>query len=96
VLGLVQQFDAVAKPVAFVCHTGWVPISAKILEGRRGTTVAAFRNDVMNAGADRQLAAAADRGPPMVGADANCSQPPALWRQGCVKRDHSVASAPVQ
>src|SRR4029077_12135038 len=29
VLGLVRAFDEAGKPIAFICHAGWVPISAK-------------------------------------------------------------------
>jgi protease I len=52
VLDLVRAFDAAGKPVAFICHAGWVPISAKIVKGRRTTSVAAIRDDMENAGAD--------------------------------------------
>jgi protease I len=52
VLSLVQAFDAAGKPVAFICHAGWVPISAKILKGRRATSVGAIRDDMVNAGTD--------------------------------------------
>ena len=52
VLGLVRDFDGAGKPVAFICHAGWVPISAKILKGRRATSVAAIRDDMINAGTD--------------------------------------------
>jgi protease I len=52
VLDLVRSFDAEAKPIAFICHAGWVPISAGILKGRRATSVAAIRDDMVNAGAD--------------------------------------------
>jgi protease I len=52
VLGLVQAFNASAKPIAFICHAGWVPISAHILKGRRATSVAAIRDDMVNAGVD--------------------------------------------
>jgi protease I len=52
VLGLVRDFDDVGKPVAFICHAGWVPISAKILKGRRATSVGAIRDDMVNAGVD--------------------------------------------
>jgi protease I len=38
------------KPVGFICHAGWVPISAKILKGRRATSVGAIRDDMENAG----------------------------------------------
>jgi protease I len=52
VLDLVRAFDTAGKPIAFICHAGWVPISAKILKGRRATSVAAIRDDMVNAGAD--------------------------------------------
>ncbi|MDP9239691.1 MAG: type 1 glutamine amidotransferase [Actinomycetota bacterium] len=52
VLSLVRDFDAAGKPVAFICHAGWVPISAKILKGRRATSVGAIRDDMVNAGVD--------------------------------------------
>jgi protease I len=52
VLGLVRAFDEAGKPIAFICHAGWVPISAKILKGRRATSVAAIRDDMVNAGTD--------------------------------------------
>lgn len=52
VLSLVRDFDAAGKPIAFICHAGWVPISAQILKGRRATSVGAIRDDMVNAGAD--------------------------------------------
>jgi protease I len=52
VLDLVRGFDVDAKPIAFICHAGWVPISAKILKGRRATSVGAIRDDMENAGVD--------------------------------------------
>ena len=52
VLDLVRAFDDAQKPIAFICHAGWVPISAKIIKGRRATSVAAIRDDMVNAGAD--------------------------------------------
>jgi protease I len=48
----VRAFDGAGKPVAFICHAGWVPISAKILQGRRATSVGAIRDDMVNAGVD--------------------------------------------
>lgn len=50
VLDLVRTFDTAGKPIAFICHAGWVPISAKILKGRRATSVGAIRDDMENAG----------------------------------------------
>ena len=52
VLDLVRAFDNANKPIAFICHAGWVPISAKIIKGRRATSVGAIRDNMVNAGAD--------------------------------------------
>jgi deglycase len=52
VLDLVRSFDAASKPIAFICHAGWVPISAGILKGRKATSVDAIRDDMVNAGAE--------------------------------------------
>src|SRR5258705_9084078 len=38
------------KPVAFICHAGWVPISAGIVRGKHGTSVGAIKDDLVNAG----------------------------------------------
>jgi protease I len=37
--------------VAFICHAGWVPISAGIVRGKRVTSVSAIKDDLINAGA---------------------------------------------
>ena len=50
VLQLVREIHQADKPVAFICHAGWVPISAGILRGRRGTSVGAIKDDLVNAG----------------------------------------------
>ncbi len=50
-LELVQGVAALERPIAFICHAGWVPISAGILGGRRVTSVASIRDDLQNAGA---------------------------------------------
>ncbi len=50
VLRLVRSFDEAQKPIAFICHAGWVPISARILKGRKATSVGAIRDDMENAG----------------------------------------------
>jgi protease I len=52
VLDLVRSFDRDARPIAFICHAGWVPISAGVLKGRRATSVGAIRDDMVNAGVD--------------------------------------------
>jgi protease I len=40
------------KPIACICHGGWVLASAGILEGRNITSVPAIRDDVIYAGAN--------------------------------------------
>src|SRR5258708_2184910 len=37
VLSLTREFFEQGKLVAFICHGGWIPISAKILKGKRVT-----------------------------------------------------------
>lgn len=50
-LEIVREFDRTKKMIAFICHAGWVPISAKILKGRHVTAFSAIRDDLENAGA---------------------------------------------
>ena len=50
VLQLTRDIHLAGKPVAFICHAGWVPISAKILKGKRATSVRAIKDDMENAG----------------------------------------------
>lgn len=50
VLEIVREMDAAKKPIAFICHAGWVPISAKILKGRKATSFSAIKDDMENAG----------------------------------------------
>src|SRR3954452_19712891 len=35
VLSLVRDMHESGKPIAFICHAGWVPVSAGIVAGRR-------------------------------------------------------------
>lgn len=51
-LDLVRDFNAAEKPIGFICHAGWVPVSAGILDGRRATSFSAIKQDIINAGAD--------------------------------------------
>jgi len=50
-LNLVRGMHEAGKPVAFICHAGWVPISAGIVRGRTVTSVSAIKDDLINAGA---------------------------------------------
>jgi protease I len=52
VLEIVREAFEEEKPVAAICHAGWVPISAGIVKGKRLTSVRAIRDDLVNAGAD--------------------------------------------
>jgi protease I len=49
-LQLTREIYDAGKPVAFICHAGWVPISAGIVRGKRGTSVGAIKDDLVNAG----------------------------------------------
>ncbi|HMO51954.1 MAG TPA: type 1 glutamine amidotransferase domain-containing protein [Kiritimatiellia bacterium] len=51
VLRLVREFDAQRKPIAFICHAGWILISAGILKGRKATSTVGIKDDMTNAGA---------------------------------------------
>lgn len=51
VLHLTREFFDQGKLVAFICHGGWIPISARILNGRRATGSLGIKDDLENAGA---------------------------------------------
>lgn len=51
VLELTREFHTAGKLVAFICHGGWIPISARILRGRRATGSRGIKDDLENAGA---------------------------------------------
>src|SRR5688572_7573357 len=51
VLSLTREFFEQGKLVAFICHGGWIPISAKILKGKRVTGSFGIKDDLENAGA---------------------------------------------
>lgn len=50
VLSLTREFFEQGKLVAFICHGGWIPISAKILNGKRVTGSLGIKDDLENAG----------------------------------------------
>jgi protease I len=52
VLTLVKEMFMEKKPVACICHGGWVLSSAGVLEGRNMTSVPAIRDDMIYAGAN--------------------------------------------
>jgi protease I len=51
VKALVRGLHEQGKPIAFICHAGWVPVSAGIIGGRRVTSVPQIADDLRNAGA---------------------------------------------
>jgi protease I len=51
VLRLVAEFDASKKPIAAICHGGWIPISAGVYRGVRVTGSPGIKDDLVNAGA---------------------------------------------
>jgi intracellular protease, PfpI family len=50
-LDLVRRVHELGRPLGFICHAGWVPISAGILRGRTVTSFSSIRDDMINAGA---------------------------------------------
>jgi protease I len=47
----VRQIDQAGKPVAAICHAGWMLVSAGIVTGRRATCFFSIKDDLMAAGA---------------------------------------------
>lgn len=50
VLKIVKELFDGGKIVAYICHGGWVAISAKIIKGKKVTGAAAIKDDLENAG----------------------------------------------
>ena len=50
VLQLVREMDAQRKIIATICHGGWVPISAGIMQGRKAVGSTGIKDDITNAG----------------------------------------------
>ncbi|MBW3538987.1 MAG: type 1 glutamine amidotransferase [Planctomycetes bacterium] len=51
VLQLVREFHEAQKPIAAICHGGWIPISAGIYRGVQVTGSPGIKDDLVNAGA---------------------------------------------
>lgn len=51
VLTLVRDMDRAKKPIACICHGGWVLVSAGVLRSRHVTSYSAIKDDMVNAGA---------------------------------------------
>lgn len=52
VVSLVKDIDHRGGLVAWICHGAWVPISAEVVRGKRGTCYYGIRDDLINAGAE--------------------------------------------
>ncbi len=52
VLEITRQFHEQNKLIAFICHAGWIPISAKVIKGVKCTSYIAIKDDMINAGAN--------------------------------------------
>jgi len=48
---LVRKVFAAGKPVAAICHAGWMLASAEVVQGRRVTSFFAIKDDLIHAGA---------------------------------------------
>ncbi len=49
---VVKDFLASGKVVAAICHAPWLLVEADALRGRKATSYASIRTDLVNAGAD--------------------------------------------
>ncbi|MEC9373367.1 MAG: type 1 glutamine amidotransferase domain-containing protein [Planctomycetota bacterium] len=52
VLDLTRRIFKAGKPVAHICHGGWIPISAGIVRGFTMTSTPGIKDDLVNAGAE--------------------------------------------
>lgn len=52
VLTLTKEIFESGKPVAHICHGGWIPISAGIMKGFKCTSTPGIKDDLVNAGAE--------------------------------------------
>ncbi|MCX7751027.1 MAG: type 1 glutamine amidotransferase [Candidatus Bipolaricaulota bacterium] len=50
-VAFVRDMAQAGKPVAAICHGGWMLCSARVVKGKRVTSVPAIRDDLENAGA---------------------------------------------
>lgn len=52
VLELTKSFQSSNKLIAHICHAGWIPISAGIMNGYKCTSTPGIKDDLINAGAE--------------------------------------------
>jgi protease I len=51
-VNFVREMADAGKPVAAICHAGWMLVSAGILDGRRATSFSSIKDDIGAAGAE--------------------------------------------
>ena len=51
-INFVKEVDKADKPIAAICHGGWMLISSVDLKGVKATSFSAIKDDMVNAGAD--------------------------------------------
>jgi len=51
-VALVKSMNDAGKPVAWICHAGWMAVSADIIRGRKVTSFSSIRDDMINAGGE--------------------------------------------
>ena len=51
-IALVKSFATSGKPIAVICHGGWVLVDADVVRGRRITSWPTLQTDFRNAGAE--------------------------------------------
>ena len=62
-MALIKEFLASGKVVAAICHAPWLLIEANAVRGRKATSYASIKTDLINAGANWiDEAAVADQG----------------------------------
>ena len=51
-LRLTKEFKDAGKPIAMICHAGWVGASANVIDGGKMTSTPTIKDDMINAGAN--------------------------------------------
>ncbi|MEH6351177.1 type 1 glutamine amidotransferase domain-containing protein [Pseudomonas sp. 3JA] len=49
---LVKGFEAAGKPIAVICHGGWLLVSSGLVKGKTMTSYKPLKDDLVNAGAN--------------------------------------------
>ncbi|CAH0239936.1 type 1 glutamine amidotransferase domain-containing protein [Pseudomonas brassicacearum] len=49
---LVKGFEAAGKPIAVICHGGWLLVSSGLVKGKTMTSYKTLKDDLVNAGAN--------------------------------------------